>query len=210
MPQQSLVFLYQKFISESSKIETRFLTPLPKDEYDKVNCIPVHDYCAEMCVIRLHDAWSRFCRELVLLSAACRPLSASGRPVPLAPGISSKANVFAKLQKSHRKPPFWEPRWGDPSECIDASNVLRLSNRAEISLGLGLTPSPVDEVRRIRNFMAHRSKSTADYLREIAIMYHLQGWPIAAQLLHLTLPSGVALFSEWVSNLQYQARVTVQ
>src|SRR4051812_34656847 len=42
----------------------------------------------EMAVVRLHDAWSRFSRELIVLSAGAKPSTAAGVKLPLAPGVA--------------------------------------------------------------------------------------------------------------------------
>src|SRR5260370_15756449 len=59
---------------------------------------------AEMVVIRLHDAWARFCRELIILSAFGHTHTLSG--VPLAPcsaAITSRNLVVPTLFSTYKK-----------------------------------------------------------------------------------------------------------
>jgi hypothetical protein len=54
-----------------------------------------------------------------------------------------------------------EPFWYSSSECIDAGQRLKIQNLKSVSAALGAANSPADLLRDVRNFYAHRKKSTA-------------------------------------------------
>ncbi len=165
----------------------------------------------EMSVIRLHDAWARFCRELIIISSYARPYSINGVIVPKAPDIRSRGDAISRAKIKTRKGGRREPRWADANESISAAQRLSITNFLNVSGGLGMTPSPVDDLRRMRNFFAHRNATTAKHVRSIArsIGMAAQARPIdwASQP---QLPSGVALFEIWVIQLRQMAYIAVQ
>jgi len=59
--------------------------------------------------IRLLDAWARFCRELVLISASEQPLTLAGTRLPLAPGITGRKDALKVLRTIYKRFP-WEPQ----------------------------------------------------------------------------------------------------
>src|SRR6266852_6287401 len=109
--------LYTRFSTECTSILALFERPLPPRPADAKLCQAIHQKNRELCVIQIHDAWARFCRELIVQSAACRPVSLGGSVIPLAPGVTHRNDVMARLlatyPKKTKKPPYWEPRWGD-------------------------------------------------------------------------------------------------
>ncbi len=121
----------------------------------------------EWCVLALHDAWVAYCRSLVLTSAGAGSRTLSGTVVPAAPGIRTAAQAVSVVRAAlaPTAPTYWEPHWGDAREAIRAAQALKISNFAQVSGALGATPSPADEVRRIRNYIAHRNRSTASLVR---------------------------------------------
>src|SRR3546814_18217376 len=64
---------------------------------------PPNQLTCEMCVLRLHDAWARFCRELVIASAIGHTFTLGGTVLKAAPGISSRASVIPALLATYRK-----------------------------------------------------------------------------------------------------------
>lgn len=116
----------------------------------------------ESAVVRLHDVWARYCRRLIIASASgartssglvLGPVGLVARPADVLPILRSR---YAK-----RKPPWYEPRWADAAECVDAARLLGVANVSDIAAALGATNSPAEPLRRVRNFVAHRSHDTA-------------------------------------------------
>jgi hypothetical protein len=116
---------------------------------------------SEMVIIRLHDAWARFCRELIILSAFGRTTTLSGVQLPpCSAAITKQHLVIPTLLSRYKRRPF-EPRWADATECIDAGKRLAIANLGTVAGALGAINSPAEDMRRIRNFYAHRRMDTA-------------------------------------------------
>jgi len=164
MPKVRLQSLAIRFAIETESILRRFATLCPSGHKQ---CEDSHLWCQEMCIVRLADAWSRFCRELVLVSASEEPLMAVGGRVPRAPGIADRRGALTVLRSVYTRFPH-EPRWIDTQSCLRAANILGIANYATVSAGLAVTPSPVDDLRDVRNFLAHRNEGTAAAVRAVA------------------------------------------
>jgi hypothetical protein len=194
--------LYRRFVNE---------TLLVLDCFSNARNAVCPAQVEEMSVIRLHDAWARFCKELIVISSYARPYSTNGMVIPRAPGIDSRQNALNRAMIRTRGGNRREPRWADANESIDAAQRLGIVNLSNVSMGLGVTPSPVDDLRRVRNFFAHRNDTTAQHVRRIA---HSIGVPMQTPprelLRQLQAPSGVTLFETWVNKLRHMAYIAVQ
>lgn len=113
---------------------------------------------AEMAVIRMHDAWARYCRELVILSATGNTATLNGVIVPEV--IRRRSDVVPILLATYKKQKY-EPRWEKATECIDAASRLKVSNLTTLTAALGAANSPAEEIRLVRNFYAHRKRGAA-------------------------------------------------
>jgi hypothetical protein len=113
----------------------------------------------EMAVVRLHDAWARFCRELVILSAFGRTTTLSGAALPPCHrSIKRCHSVIPTLKATPGRGYRFEPRWADAAECIQAAQRLSIANFSTVSAALGATNSPAEDIRRARNFYTHRAR----------------------------------------------------
>jgi len=121
----------------------------------------------ECCTLRLHDSWARYCRSVVFASAADEPSALDGSIIARAPGIASRDDVWphlaARLRAANR-PCRYEPRWGDATQCANAVDMLGLSNSARLKAALQYQNSPVETLRLLRNFYAHRCDDTGHKL----------------------------------------------
>ena len=205
------VFLHSVFLAlrrEAGKILTEFRYGCP-ERTSTCNSIGVR--VRALCVIQLHDAWVRFNRRLIVESAGGRPRAITSRRLSLAAGVASRQDVILQLRRlCPKKPPWWEPRWGDATEGIAAARRLGVSNLSTISAALGSTPSPVDDLRLIRNFYAHRGYETAQNVIRIVQRYSLTGIQHADQLIIAPTAPGMALFEAWVFDLLIIAEAAVQ
>ena len=208
----SLVAIYQRFVKETAmltqtleaSIAPSIHTPLTIQQHSVV----------ELCVIRLHDAWSRFCRELVVTSAYAKPLTAQGDRVPRAPGVQRRDQVIPKLLATYKKR-SQEPYWYLTDQCLDAAGRLKVSNYSAISSGIGISfpdmsPSPNDQVRLVRNFFAHRHQESADKALEIAHNLHIPGITHPRSLVIATVPPGISVFRMWANRLRLMAYLSIQ
>lgn len=108
------------------------------------------------------------------------------------------------------KPVWWEPRWADPQESIVAAKNLKIKNFLNVSAGLGLTPSPNEHLRRVRNFLAHRNQHTAS---ELIKVYNAHGLPDKSRIDGLTqhvIAPGVTVFEQWIAQLRIMASSAIQ
>ena len=212
MAQHSLGDLYRRFLRETTLIIGRFEAP-PSGSAPVVTVEQIHRDCREMCVLRLHDSWARFCRELIILSAGCRPVTLTGFPVPLAPHIRGRSDVLPMLRSLYpgrrRRRHAWEPRWHVAAECLDAARLLNIANFADVSAGIGLTPSPVDQLRQMRNFLAHRGADTAPHVRRIAQAVGRHRSTKVDIILGQHTHPGITIFAKWAYNLHDMARTAV-
>lgn len=118
----------------------------------------------EMTIVRMHDAWARYCRELIILSAVGRTVTLTGTPLlPASSAITGCSLVVPELLATYRKKNrMYEPRWGDAKECIDAGKRLAIRNYATVAAALAAVDSPADDIRNVRNYYAHRTRGTAE------------------------------------------------
>lgn len=168
----------------------------------------LHRLGGEMVVVRLHDAWARFCRELVIMSAGCKPYTATGIPLNRVPGVKQRGDVVPKLISTYSSRRY-EPRWADATECIDAARRLGIGNFSTVSAALGATNSPVDDLRHVRNFFAHRRKGTADKVR--ARSFYGAAMNIKVEdLVGQVVPPGTTRMESWVIDMRIVAEATIQ
>jgi hypothetical protein len=205
---QSLLGCYRRFLAESTWLLVAFDEALAGGKAG-APMSPVHRLSGEMTVIRLHDAWGRFCRELVVSSAACRPLTASGVRLPRPPGIRGRRDVVPYLLASYRKRRTYEPKWAVAAECLDAAQRIGIANLATVMGAIGSTNSPAEDLRRVRNYFAHRGKWSADQLRyrctfQVGSQLTLEA--LAGQL----VPPGITRMESWINDLRIVAGAAIQ
>jgi len=114
----------------------------------------------ERCVIQLQIEMELFIRNFILDCATGRFFHSAGIiHRTYAPPFKNreKACDFLLEKKNSRR----EPQWAIPKNAIEAATTLGLSNVAQISAELGVAPWEVDNLRFVRNFIAHRSKESA-------------------------------------------------
>lgn len=158
-------------------------------------------------VISLYAAWEEFSRRLVFSSAAERPFAGNGRVVPRAPGIGGFADVDAKLRQLKRTRPQHRliVHLGSPPAMVQACNHLDLANYQTISPAILSQNSPADELRLMRNFLAHRNPDTA---RQVSLppTHRPIRTAVAINWLDRKLPGGRTQFGVWASDLSDVAR----
>jgi hypothetical protein len=198
----TLVEPYRRFLRESSAIAERFIVIQGVER--NIQCPPRHRDGREMCAIRLHDAWARFCRELVLASAM-GTLTMTGTRVNAANGIGSLDDALGKVMTGQG----FEPRWADAAQCIRAINTLQLENAETVKAALSLPFSPAEDLRQVRNFLAHRNRRTALGLATVADKFRLPRASDADTVLTHLLPPGVTAFAGWVRRFHTLAELAV-
>lgn len=206
MGRKELGGVFRRFVKESEALLTAFNAPSSSDA-----CIRCHRLGREMCVVRLHDAWFRACEELVMASACDEPFTANGRVVPRT--VSARSDVVPSLRSTFtgrsKRPSWWEPDWGSPLKLLDAAQRLHLPNYHSLSLGMTLTPNPTEDLRKLRNFFAHRNRDTAILVAGVSTSRGLPPRFTAEQLVSHRIPPGITIFEGWVRELQTMLRIAV-
>lgn len=162
----------------------------------------------EMSVVRLHDAWARFSRQLIIMSAACEPYTYSGIKLGRAPGIRNTTDVIPKLLSTYQKAKY-EPKWYDAVGCIDAANRLKIQNLHTISSSFGSVSSPSEELRRVRNYFVHRGKNTAALVRKHPSLAHISCLKLESIVGDRVYP-GISRMEYWVNGLRLIAMAAIQ
>jgi hypothetical protein len=161
----------------------------------------------EMAVVRLHDAWARFCRELVILSAYGNIVTLGGMSLTCSrPDIDSLASVIPILLKLKRAK--WEPRWASSAACIDAAQNLTIQNLTNVAAALGATNSPAEALRCVRNFYVHRGKDTSELAFDTGY-FKFKNQPVVFDLNAYTT-GGVTVIESWVEGFEAVAFASVQ
>lgn len=179
-------------------------------------CADPHLNNREWCTVFLNDGWHRFCRRLVILSAVSAPRTLSGTTIAPVAGLNSETDVLARLRlmPGPPKPWYWEPRWHDAVQASRAARFLPLNNATQIAGALGSTPSPAGSLNAVRNFVAHRNRSTADALRPVLTAYGISPGPgMSGRSLVDRLVSAATgtttVFLTWCDQLEAIARASV-
>ena len=164
----------------------------------------------EGAIIQLQDQWSTFTRDLIVRSWVGGVRTLSGRHIPARRGLVSDRAALAELRATYtgklKKSQYWEPKWFDPIEAIEAAQRLKIPNVAEVVAGLGLTPSPLVEIRAARSFVAHKGQESASRLRPHGVR------PTSPEVdAFMTSPTrgGAPRFERWVSQLDVMAFAAV-
>ena len=204
---------YRKFLMETEHLKQVLATTGGAPSYEWLE-IEKEAFAAEMCVVRLHDAWARFCRELVVTSAYAEPTTASGTKIPRVQGIRRRSQVIPKLLSTYKRR-TQEPSWYLARDCIDASSRLQVANHIAISSGIGLSfptlsVSPNDQLRMVRNFFAHKNWDTAREVRQVARSLDVPNNDNPSTLPTTLIPPGITVFAFWVNCLRSMAYLSVQ
>jgi hypothetical protein len=154
-------------------------------------------FAAEKALIELQIEWEHFVRDLILDSATGRFENASG-PIKSKryPYLRSREAASHKLITLYPKRRI-EPDWYLPAKAIEAAVLLDVTNVAQIAAELGVSPWPIDELRHVRNFIAHKSKRAALNVRGTSIVNPSSSIDILDIAFQYS-PSGTKYYLEWI------------
>ncbi|GAB6967697.1 hypothetical protein JCM25156A_17340 [Komagataeibacter kakiaceti JCM 25156] len=120
--------------------------------------------------MQIQIEWELFVRNLILDSATGNFENGNGLIISRSyPSLRSREEAAHRLIGTYRRQQF-EPDWYLPTRAIDASMRLGVSNQPQIAAELGVTPWPIEELRHVRNFIAHKSKRSALAVRGTGII----------------------------------------
>lgn len=197
---------YRRFLREAERLCSIFEESI---SHRKPPIPSARQLAAEMAVVRLHDAWYRFCRELVIVSASEKPTTVVGRRLGRAPGITSRADVIPTLLSTYNNPRLFEPNWALGHVCIECAQRLAVNNLSEISASIGSSNSPADDLRVVRNYYCHRGRDTAEKVKRMSWFssnMQIEPWSIPG----MKVSGGITLYRDWVNRLQAVSFAAIQ
>lgn len=155
----------------------------------------------EHIVMQLQNVWELYVREFVLNSAVGNASDKSGPVKSLLPDlIRSKEHASYVLISKYKKRRN-EPDWYKPADIVDAVVKLDLTNQPKIIGAVGATPWPLDDLRHVRNFIAHRSKRAAEEVR--GLPWFGQQNRIAVETTAFAyLPGGATNIEVWAQQIK--------
>ena len=205
------------FISELDQLESIFATCAGHRSVHgyKHPYVPTEDGC----LVSLWDAWNRFLRALVILSASGPVMGLRG--IVYSPGQArTEAEVLAHLARSKRSYSYkitrGEPNWYIAAAFADIVNCLQLDAKqipeitgpiaaSIVHLGPVSVANPLEEIRTCRNFVAHKNDLTH---REMVAFS--QGAFVDLSRHLRKKRSGVEAFSEWKDCMTALAEASAQ
>jgi len=156
----------------------------------------------EHAIFQLQNSWESYVRELILLSATGKYSDNGGVVRSNLPmrihGKENAAGLLIQLRPGRNR---YEPKWYNAREAAEACRILQLSNTNKINFALGSTPWPLEDLRKIRNFYAHRSKSSAKQVRDIAWVNSSSDLNVIETVLQAH-NSGAKQFDYWASFMK--------
>jgi hypothetical protein len=167
----------------------------------------------EYSLVALVDAWSRFSRDLILASCLGGTTTCAGVVLPLSSLLIRTRSAALTRIRSHFGRPhhlWWEPSWFDPVAASTAAGALAIPNGVTVTAALGASTNPIEEIRWVRNFVAHRGPGTAARCHAIGVKYYVPTpcSPTAIVLQMLPGAQGLnrRLFDLWCDRLRSIAR----
>lgn len=155
-------------------------------------------FAAEKALVQIQVEWEHFVRDLILDSATGNFENGSGPIISRShPSLRSREAAAHRLIGTYRRRQT-EPDWYLPNQAIDASIRLGVSNQPQIAAELGVTPWPIDDLRHVRNFIAHKSKRSALSVRATGIF----GTSAKIDVLEAALQygtGGAKRYIEWIN-----------
>lgn len=211
-----LLSQYESLERELDQIESSFYRCRGHSTVDGyVSYVPTE----EGCLFALWDAWSRYLRGVVMTVASGPSMGLSGTTyVPAMARNESAVLAHLASNKNGQKYRFvnQEPNWHDEQALSDIVTVLGLPNAPTMigavtasSVGLGpiQVSSPLNEIRKARNFSAHKNWKT---LQDVAA-YAAPATGFLGLSHHLRARrSGVETFSEWKESIAALAAAAAQ
>lgn len=199
--------IFARWFSESSWLQDQFELAVEKrlDSDYSIDEMRTWRLAGEMCLVRAQDSWARFCRELIVSSAYAQPITIDGRTVRRAENISTRQDVENAIHVLFHKKRTREPEWHIAREAIDAAQKIGLTNRDYISAALGATPSPMEDIRPLRNYVAHRSARSRSLVMAVAQRHNVGDVQDALEVAAFAPQSGPLLFRRWMTQLQRMA-----
>lgn len=203
-----LIKLHRRFKSEVEDIRYGF------HESAKLGDRKVDCGVAEYSVVRLQDAWNNLCRDFIFISTIHDTIAESGKTYHKSNlDIRKYDDMLLYLRKNWQisktggpgQPmrSYWRPRWFRQDESTKSGNILSINNR-NFSQIINSTSNPIEQIIPLRNFSAHRDKSTREAIESKMHLANSMIWRQPSDIVRVTLgrvPDDFTIFDEWSENL---------
>jgi len=171
-------------------------------------CATSHELAAANCVLNLHNHWSQFCKELIISSAKGGLTTRAGLVLPRATNLPPSNEVVSHVRSLYGWRVPREPHWSIASgfgNAIDTCTRLGVANLDDISAALGAVSSPAEELRLVRNYLAHRNSDTASRALATLSGYGIVQMNTADIILRTRTSGGDTIYEDWVNGLSLVA-----
>jgi hypothetical protein len=207
MAGESLARVERRFLAEETRL--RWLVVCAESAAEE----PCRKAVIEYAFIALSDAWNRFARDLILASAIGGAVTLGGVRLPKTSlQITNRRLALARVRQFFGKPqPWWEPRWFDPADAGNAATALAIPNSVRVTGAFTASTNPIEDVRWVRNFVAHRGPGTAPRCVAVGTKYGVPdpSSPTQIALHKLPVAPGIdkRLFDIWCGRFVSLARI---
>lgn len=161
-------------------------------------------------------AWGLFAREYFLSCALLSPALRSGQTVAYAgPFLSDERAALIAAIRAAKDPRFSpnpsvqlkprdEPDWLSKTTLVRISTHLQFSHDTKLNNALSRQSTFFPEAITVRNFFAHRSKESADKIKNLARRsYRYQNLNHPVEFVNTILPGRTdTLLNEWLSDVK--------
>jgi hypothetical protein len=185
---------------------------------------PDLDRAASFVTIEAANIWANFCRSFYLSSASGGRRSDGSRvQVTVAPGRLTvpealrHANAYKRTPakggktRAQTKLPAakarWsvidEPSWHRPHHFRGALKFIGASNLPVVTASMAAEAASMERLYDVRNFFAHRSESSAEKVKPVALAYGLPMDLHPRQLVFAVLPRRPQpLIADWLDDMR--------
>jgi hypothetical protein len=214
---QRLIRAYTTFSGEIALHKEVFLNALGNQATSIGRDLDLQLFAGWYCLIGLHDAWSRFCREAIVASAVGGVVTRTGSHVVPSPVLPVGTDPLDFLQQ------HWPrkgsgicyadgPDWYDPFKADLAAKILQINNYAVFSAAILAKADTPTELKACRNYLAHRNAGTEDNanIRKLRSRIKVAATTAHTEKLAEQIVSGnITLFEEWCIELDTIAATAI-
>lgn len=205
---QALIQVYTTFAGEIARHRAVFLRALANQPSTTGTDLALQQFAGWHCLIALHDAWSRFCKHAIIVSALGGVVSNSGNTVAPSPVLAGGASPLDYLQSNWPKglgrcyPEG--PKWYEAPVADVAAQILQIGNYAAFSGAILAKADAPTELKACRNYLAHRDPGTENHndIQNLRARIKVAGTtPHTERLAEYKVSGSTTLFEEWCIEL---------
>jgi hypothetical protein len=216
-PPPSLTQILTTFSNEAVTHQSAFLQALANQRQCRGTDLDVAYFAGWYGLIGLLDAWSRFCRDIIIMSAVGGATTRTGTQLNRAKNLPAGVDPLVHIRSLWPSKGYGRcfedgPYWHVPTNSAKAAQILAIGNEATVSGALLAQASAPTELRACRNYLAHRNPSTETH-RDIQDLRTRISVPVATvhteKLAEQLVTGGITLFQAWCSELQNIASAAI-